>query len=81
MDKTKTENKKTENKKDRKMIVLRKNREELKQYYFVIKQLVDREIKKKICEVISRSHLECVKSADDHGSYVHDLQHNLQALH
>ena len=29
------------------MIVLRKNREELKQYYFVIKQLVDREIKRK----------------------------------
>ncbi len=33
--------------KDRKMTVLRKNREELKQYYFVIKQLVDREIKRK----------------------------------
>ena len=29
------------------MTVLRKNREELKQYYFVIKQLVDREIKRK----------------------------------
>lgn len=26
---------------------MRKNREELKQYYFVIKQLVDREIKRK----------------------------------
>ena len=29
------------------MTVVRKNREELKQYYFVIKQLVDREIKRK----------------------------------
>ncbi len=56
---------------------MRKNKEELKQYYFVIKQLVDREIKKKICEIFSRCDLECVKSTDDHGSYVHDLQHNL----
>ena len=63
------------------MTVLRKNREELKQYYFVIKQLVDREIKRKYARSFSRSHLECVKSADDHGSYVHDLQYDFQALH
>ena len=37
-----------------------------------------REIKKKICEVFSRSHLECVKSVDDHGSYVHDFQHDFK---
>ena len=59
------------------MTVLRKNREELKQYYFVIKTTGGQRNQKKICEVFSRSHLECVKSADDHGSYVHDLQHDL----
>ena len=78
---------------------MRKNKEELKQYYFVIKQLVDREIKRKYARsflgviwsvlnplmtmavmsmifstIFNRTFKDC---AEDHGSYFHDLQHNL----
>ena len=51
--------------------VVRKNKEELKQYYFVIKQLVDREIKRKYHKkYISRISGNKRKSKSRKGKYL-----------
>ena len=59
----------------------RDKRAQRKQYKFVLKELVGREIKKKICKVLSWNCMECFKSIAFHDCIICDFFKNVSKVY